>query len=54
MDIKKLYEDSNAFREFVDGYCKAYPGKGKITVEEALTHKVVNMVAEHYVERGNL
>ena len=54
MDVRSLYEENKDFKEYVDAYCKKYPEKGSISVDEALTHKIVINVAVHYIERGNL
>lgn len=48
MNYEELYEALPDFKAYVDKYCKTY----KLTVSEALTHKLVHEVAEHYT--GNI
>lgn len=43
----KLYDVCEDFKEYVDKYSK----KHKISVQEALTHKLVQEVAQMYKER---
>lgn len=43
-DIRKLYEDDDRFREYMEGYSK----KERKTVEECFMHKMVDGVAEQY------
>ena len=49
--MKDFYNSNTDFKEYVERYCK----KHKCTVEEALKHKVVEDVCEHYkaTERWN-
>lgn len=43
--MKEFYESNKDFRDYVDRYCK-----GKFTVEEALRHIQVRLVAAYYRE----
>ena len=42
--MKEMYKENDLFKRYVDAYSK----KHHITVEEALEHKMVRMVAESY------
>ena len=44
MSYKQLYKTSKEFKEYVDKYCDNFG----ISVDEALDHLVVKMVAEKY------
>ena len=46
--MKDFYNSNTDFQEYVERYCK----KHKCTVEEALKHKVVEDVCEHYKEHN--
>ena len=46
--MKDFYNSNTDFKEYVERYCK----KHKCTVEEALKHKVVEDVCEHYKEHN--
>jgi len=48
MDYKQLYENNEAFRSYVDRYCKKYD----VTVAIALEHRIVRNYAEFLVEEG--
>ena len=41
---KKLYDEDDRFKRYVDMYCKIYG----LTVMDALDHKVVQNVAKEY------
>lgn len=43
-ELKQFYNDNQDFREYVDRSCRT----GRWTVEQALTHKITNAVAEEY------
>lgn len=49
--MKEYYNTNDDFKGYVDRYCM----KHKCTIEEALKHKVVTDVYEHYktMERWN-
>lgn len=42
--MKELYEKNKDFREYVNRYC----GKHNVTVEVAITHKIVQEVGKMY------
>ena len=44
--MREYYNTNEDFKEYVKRYCD----KQKCTVEEALSHKVVEDVCEHYKE----
>lgn len=44
MNVRQFFNKNADFREYVERYCNTY----KITVEEALTHALVNEVADYY------
>ena len=46
MDYKKLYEQNEAFRAFVDRTCKGYG----LTVDEALEKHTVKDVGDYYID----
>ena len=50
--MRKLYDTNEGFKHYVDGYCK----KEEISVEEALTHKIVQITADYYkdAEKGKV
>lgn len=48
MNLQELYETNGDFREYVDRYCRCY----RISVEEALNHKLVEEYARHCVNEG--
>lgn len=43
-ELKKLYEENSSFKYFVDKHI--HSKNGTITIEEALTHKIVQLYAE--------
>ena len=47
-EIKALYASNKDFREYVDKYANCYQQGGKLTISEALRHKIVKDVAKHY------
>lgn len=52
MDVKKLYETDERIRNYVDGYVKSRAcGRCRlpITVEEALSHKIVQEQIYYYL-----
>lgn len=51
-EMKKLYEDNEGFKQYVDRYCV----KENVLIEIALTHSVVKNAFEYYkhVEDGKL
>ena len=53
MNVKMndLYNRNADFRGYVDRYCKNYVEGRSITVEEALKHEMVRLVAEYYREQ---
>ena len=53
MDARKLYETNKEFKLYVDRYAEHYKGIDGISVEEALTHKLVQNVAEFYYSGEN-
>lgn len=44
MNLKELYETNEQFKHFVDKHI--HSKDGKITLEEALTHKIVKLYAD--------
>ena len=46
-ELKQFYNDNQDFREYVNRSCRT----GRWTVEQALTHKITNAVAEEYRDR---
>lgn len=44
--MKELYENNENFKRYVDKYCRTY----RVTVEVALTHRLVKDVGSHYQE----
>lgn len=51
MVLKALYDTNEDFKKYVDGYAKNYNEGRSITVEVALTHKVVADYAEWLLRR---
>lgn len=53
LNANDLYAKCEDFKEYVDKYCRTY----RISVKEALTHKLVKEVGKNYREkmmiRGN-
>ena len=47
IDTGKMYEENEKFRQYVDKYCNTY----KISVQEALSHKLVQEVGKNYKEK---
>ena len=54
MSTTELYESNADFRRYVDHYCQNYVEGKKITVEEALEHKMIRQYAEWLVEQINI
>lgn len=52
MNLKELYDTDLDFRGYVDRYCKSYNSRKDITVEEALTHRIVQLYIEEGEEDG--
>ena len=48
--MRAFYESNKDFRDYVDRYCKNYVEGRSITVEEALEHEQVRLVAVYYRE----
>lgn len=48
--MQNFYDTNKDFRDYVDRYCKNYSEGKSITVEEALEHEQVRLVAEQYRE----
>lgn len=46
-ELKQFYDENQDFRNYVDRSCRT----GRWTVEQALTHKITNAVAEEYRNR---
>lgn len=44
--MRQLYQTNKDFKDYVDRYCKNHNEGRSITLEEALTHKVVQDYAE--------
>ena len=44
--MKEFYDSNEDFRNYVDRYCRTY----RLSVEEALEHKLVQDVGRHYQE----
>lgn len=55
-EMKALYASNKNFKEYVEKYTEKYQKGGKISISEALEHKIVNEVAKHYLNdmRENL
>lgn len=54
MDYIGKYETNEKVKKYVDSYCKGYLGHHRdITVEEALTHKIVQETIEYYIKNPN-
>ena len=47
MNLNELYENNKDFKEYVDKYSKTH----NITVETAMTHKLVKNVADQISEK---
>ena len=47
-ELKQFYESNEDFEYYVDRYCCSK----NISVEQALTHKIVQVVAERYATCG--
>lgn len=43
-ELKKMYEENQSFKRFVDKHI--HSNNGTISLEEALTHKIVQLYAE--------
>ena len=48
--MQELYENNSDFRGYVNRYCRTY----RISVEEALEHKLVQEVGEQYKEQEGM
>ena len=48
--MREFYGSNKDFRDYVDRYCKNYVEGRSITVEEALEHEQIRLVAEQYRE----
>lgn len=53
MDLKKLYEENEDFRHFVDAYSNHYFFGRSIDVSEALTHAIVRQYAQYILDKGD-
>ena len=53
MDTRKLYEENQEFKVYVDKYAEHYKGLDGIPVKEALDHELVKAVAEFYYSGEN-
>ena len=49
-DLKEVYETNENFKAYVNHYARFFSEGKSITVEEALTHKIVGEVAAQYLE----
>ena len=52
MTIQQMYETNQDFKRYVDEYSNKYNEGKSIPVSEALTHKIVEEVSEHYQTGG--
>ena len=52
MNIEKMYEENDAFRQYVDKYCT----KHEIGPKTAFTHAMVKIIADYYreAEKGKI
>ena len=50
LNSNDLYNKCEDFKEYVDKYCRTY----KISVQEALMHKLVQEVGKNYKEKMNI
>ena len=46
--MREIYNTNADFKSYVDSYCK----KMKVSVEVALTHKIIEEVAKFYMGRS--
>lgn len=53
MTAQQMYETNQDFKRYVDGYSKRHNEGKSIPVSEALTHKIVEEVSEHYQTGGD-
>lgn len=51
-EMREKYQKDARFRAYVDRYASGYQSGGRISVEEALRHRIVRLVAEEGEKEG--